>query len=349
MRAAAAATAAMLLVACCCDAAAAPDPAWRDPPGVGTWTLQSGRGVADSDADPWLLKPRFHLGSPNPAGCAGTGFCAGCNDVNSIFKHRGIWHAFFQHILTPEYNGSKPPAAYRTCWAHSASSDLVKWRARGCVGDWDKTYGVASDGAMLGLDPVTGLPALLFDGLTPGTNFGHNASFVEVFARPKNASDPWLEDWVADAEPSWHSTTTGTNPSPGFALPATSGGEPGVRYALAASHKSGRCSLFASETMRGALRLVNPSFFYPGKDSPHCAQPNLIPLPGREGSAPAYLWKAEGRSSVYTLGEVSNSTKGIEFIPAPGSAAGLRPFDFGNFQWAELMPPTHDGATSKHA
>ena len=86
-----------------------------------------------------------------------------------MFKHRGVLHVFFQHILTPEYSGARPTAEYRTCWAHAASKDLVRWRTWGCVGSWDRSYGVAFDGALLGLD-ASGTPTLLFDGLEHGTH-----------------------------------------------------------------------------------------------------------------------------------------------------------------------------------
>ena len=139
-----------------------------------------------SDCVRRLLKPRFHHGSPNPAGCAGTGFCAGCNDVNAIFRFNGTTHVFYQHTETPEYNGSRVPAAWRVCWAHAASRDNVRWRNFGCVGSWDKAFGVAWDGALLGLDPVSG-PVLLYDAFINGTTMqkGHDiVQFGEVMVTP---------------------------------------------------------------------------------------------------------------------------------------------------------------------
>jgi hypothetical protein len=326
-----------LLLCAALGPAAAPPTSSAAPAGVGAWTIGHA-GPPDSETDPWLLKPRFHLGVPNPAGCAGTGFCAGCNDVNAMFKHRGVWHVFFQHILTPEYSGARPAAEYRTCWAHAATKDLVSWRTWGCVGDWDRTFGVAFDGAMLGLDGG-GAPTLLFDGLEPGTALGVNASFVEVAAVPKNASDEWLREWrVLDGPPLWRSTTTGTNPSPGFALPASSGGNSSLRYTVAASYLSGHCSLLASATMR-ELKMVNPDFFTPGTVGRHCGNPNLLRLPG---STERWLLKYEGgRGSMFSLGSLANSAKGVQFVAATAPAAAVA-FDFGNFQWAETMAPTAD-------
>ena len=317
--------------------AAAPTTPSAPPPGVGAWTAGHA-GPPDSETDPWLLKPRFHLGAPNPAGCAGTGFCAGCNDVNAMFKHRGVWHVFFQHILTPEYSGARPTAEYRTCWAHAASKDLVRWRTWGCVGTWDRSFGVAFDGALLGLD-ASGTPTLLFDGLEHGTALGVNASFVEVAAVPKNASDEWLREWrVLDGPPLWRSATAGTNPSPGFTLPAASGGNTSLRYTVAASHVSGHCSLLASATMR-ELHMVSPSFFTPGAVGRHCGGPNLLRLPG---STERWLLKYEGttggRGSMFSLGSVLGSAEGPRFEATTPAA----PFDYGNFQWAETMAPTAD-------
>jgi hypothetical protein len=326
------------------------------PPGLGVWTEVNGGagGAADTDHDPWLLKPRFHIGAPNPAGCAGSGFCGGCNDVNAIFRFQNVTHVFYQHTLSPPYAADKPPDGtdYRVCWAHSASSDLIKWRNWGCIGDWDQIYYVAFDGAMLGLDPSTGAPTILFDGLQKGSNFSSQPppTFVEVFARPKNASDPWLREWdVQPSEaPAWTSTVTGTNPSPGFKIGASEGGNATLTYTVAASHASGRCSLLASATMHGSLELINADFFFPGKDGPHCAQPNLIRLPranlhsGSPSDRAKYLLKFEGRGSVYLTGSVGNNnmqpSRRINFQPNTGTV--LRSFDFGNFQWAELMAPS---------
>lgn len=339
-------------------AASPSPPAGAAPPsaGLGVWTGVAGGagGAVDTDQDPWLLKPRFHIGAPNPAGCAGSGFCGGCNDVNAIFRFRNVTHVFYQHTLSPPYAANKPPDGtdYRVCWAHSASSDLIKWRNWGCVGDWDRVHYVAFDGAMLGLDPSTGTPTILFDGLQKGSNFSSQPppTFVEVFAQPKNASDPWLRDWQVQhsGAPAWTSTVTGTNPSPGFKLPASEGGNASLTYTVAASHASGRCSLMASATMHGSLELINAEFFLPGKDGPHCAQPNLIPLPRANlhtapqlGTSPRtkYLLKFEGRGSVHLVGDIVNSSiQGIKFRPTNDTI--LRSFDFGNFQWAELSAPT---------
>lgn len=100
--------------------------------------------------------------------------------------------------------------------------------------------------------------------------------------------------------------------------------------------------------MRGSLALINANFFLPGKDGPHCAQPNLIRLPRanlHSGSRPGraeYLLKFEGRGSVYLTGSIGHNnmqpSRGIIFQLSNGTA--LRNFDFGNFQWAELMAPT---------
>lgn len=206
---------------------------------------------------------------------------------------------------------------------------------------------------MLGLDPSTGVPTILFDGLQKGSNFSSQPppTFVEVFAQPKNASDPWLREWDVEhsGAPAWTSSITGTNPSPGFKLGASEGGDDSLTYAVAASHASGRCSLLASATMHGSLKLISSEFFLPGKAAPHCAQPNLIKLPNvqsdsRPGRA-KYLLKFEGRGSVYLTGDIVNSStqssRGIRFRPSNDTV--LRTFDFGNFQWAELMAPTnHD-------
>ena len=173
------------------------------------------------------------------------------------------------------------------------------------------------------------LQTLRGEGREHGTALGVNAAFVEVAAVPKNASDEWLREWrVLDGPPRWRSTTTGTNPAPGFTLPAASGGNTSLRYTVAASHVSGHCSLLASATMR-ELHMVSPSFFTPGAVGRHCGGPNLLRLPG---STERWLLKYEGttggRGSMFSLGSVQGSAQGPRFEattpPAPESVPWTR-------------------------
>jgi hypothetical protein len=328
-----------------------------DPPGAGVWTVPGGRGPADTDRDPWLLKPRFHHGAPNPAGCDGSGFCAGCNDVNAIFRFNGTTHVFYQHVETPEFNGSTVPAAWRTCWAHAASRDNVRWRNFGCVGAWDKEFGVAWDGALLGLDPTTGGPVLLYDGFINGTSIQKgDAKFGEVMATPVDVTDEWLREWQVRpdvAQPVLQSSTAGTNPGPGFSLPVASGGTAGTRYTVAVAHTGNHgCVLLSSGAGMRDVRVLNMDFFAPDhRISPDCFQPNLIELPGAVGFT--HILKFEGPSkhcgpgcwgdSAYILGSVGKSSdSGLpEFVPATSSGGAYHRLDGGNFQWAELSPLEH--------
>eukprot|EP01051_Picozoa_sp_SAG22_P000910 SAG22_NODE_30_length_28348_cov_12.488584_7_plen_347_part_00 len=89
------------------------------------------------------------------------------------------------------------------------------------------------------------------------------------------------------------------------------------------------------------LHMVNPSFFTPGTVGRHCGNPNLLRLPG--STAGRWLLKYEGttggRGSMFSLGSVvSSATNGVQFEATTTPAA----FDFGNFQWAEMMAPTAD-------
>jgi hypothetical protein len=340
-----------------------------DPPGAGQWTLPGYRGAPDSDMDPWLLKPRFHLGSPNPAGCDGSGFCGGCNDVNAMFSFRNTTHIFFQHIRSPKYVGHVPPPGYRTCWSHAASTDGgAHWQNFGCKGsgDWDLPFGVAFDGSMLGTDGETGFPVLLFDGLERNTALGVNASFVEVLAQPANPTGDarWLRRWRVNStgNPLWNSTAIGTNPSPGFDLPDWAGGSPSLRYVVAASHANGHCALLATNrSLRagsegGSLTMiqVNADFLVPSHDAGrHCGQPVLSRLPviGHEAaaakstSAPTHILKYEGsKGSVYQLGSLGRASAAGD-PPRFVSSSAARALDIGNFQWAGLMIPQDDGSS----
>ena len=152
-------------------------------------------------------EPQFHIYN----------MAIGPHDPNAIFKHRGVWHAFHQ--------------ANWTDWAHLTSDDLVRWTRQPSAlfpnGDWDGSltmldgeplilydcYNVpdckplnASDGPPAGAPPPVGAP------LDP--------PLVGV-ARPANASDPLLIDWVKDSRnPIAITSATGTPITRGFAGPS---------------------------------------------------------------------------------------------------------------------------------
>eukprot|EP01045_Picozoa_sp_COSAG04_P009665 COSAG04_NODE_567_length_12551_cov_8.279553_6_plen_1080_part_00 len=133
--------------------------AWRD-----------GRRLSLDQAN--AARPAWHLRPP-------TGILS---DICGTVWFRGVYHIFYQHH-------DRPPASQAMEWGHAASTDAVSWRhlQPAILPDrWFDRHG-AWDGSVA-LDPA-GVPRLMFSCLpSNGTNMLCTAS-------PKNASDPWLQEW----------------------------------------------------------------------------------------------------------------------------------------------------------
>lgn len=105
------------------------------------------------------------------------------NDPNGPMIYKGIYHLFYQ------YNPRSAVWGY-IVWGHSTSSDLVNWTIHppallpsdpydinGC---WSGSATILQDGT----------PAMLYTGIDLKNNQ------VQNLAMPKNASDPYLVEWV---------------------------------------------------------------------------------------------------------------------------------------------------------
>ena len=146
---------------------------------------------ARADA-PYL--PIFHVvGNITDSG-TGKGFkTESINDVSGVVRHLGVYHIFHQ--------------CCQNHWDHLVSSDLVRWtrlpppiRPSADPHEWYDSKG-SYDGSVSMLPAEQGGPVILYDAMhgprPNGSRLGDDRGWLAV-ARPQNASDPYLVDWVKD-------------------------------------------------------------------------------------------------------------------------------------------------------
>ncbi|KAI9109565.1 hypothetical protein K1719_019619 [Acacia pycnantha] len=105
------------------------------------------------------------------------------NWINGPMRYKGLYHLFYQ------YN-PKGAVWGNIVWAHSVSKDLINWtplnpaifpsQPSDINGCWSGSATILPDGK----------PAILYTGIDP------NNQQVQNLAIPKNASDPFLKEWV---------------------------------------------------------------------------------------------------------------------------------------------------------
>ena len=154
----------------------------------------------------YLHVPLYHIvGAMLENKSAGPAWPLACTDANAIFEHAGVYHVMHQ---TPER--AHPPQHglkdYRAAWGHVVSRDLVRWRrlpdalsppAKG-KHSYDSHDGDC-DG-WVSLPSESGLPTpLMTFGPDCARGLGSNDAPRVGLAWPKNASDPYLTEWVKDA------------------------------------------------------------------------------------------------------------------------------------------------------
>ncbi len=155
-------------------------------------------------------QPQFHIIGPPQPGASGTAWPGGLNDINAVFQYRGLFHVMHQcdggPAGAPCGGGHTGPATKKGeswfhSWGHAVSEDLVHWTRLpdvlvpppyGTPGDYelgedcDGTVSFTSQGPVIMFGPNCAPPRL------------NDAAIVAV-ARPANASDPFLRDWIKDA------------------------------------------------------------------------------------------------------------------------------------------------------
>ncbi|XP_030945692.1 beta-fructofuranosidase, insoluble isoenzyme CWINV3-like [Quercus lobata] len=105
------------------------------------------------------------------------------NDPNGPMYYEGVYHLFFQH-------NPYAPVPRNIAWGHSISYDLVNWVHLEPAISPSEPYDI--NGCWSGSTTIlpSGKPAILYTGVDL------NNSQVQNLAMPKNASDPFLREWV---------------------------------------------------------------------------------------------------------------------------------------------------------
>lgn len=218
-------------------------------PFVGAAGFPEPQAFTDTDADPLLYHPRFHLAPP-----ARPTLPSGMNDINALFYSEGYYHLMFQdHVHCGNDLGQGNQS-----FGHVASRDLVSWihlpsalsdvpQFDGALGPWDGPGFVCN-----------GRPMLIYNSHFLGGGFGNQ---TKTAAFPANLSDHRLAEWTrADLQP--REAFVG----PSTLLPPWQGSD-GVYYSSASDAKTGQCLLWRS-TNCTAWSIVNRNFGFCSAGNP---------------------------------------------------------------------------------
>eukprot|EP01048_Picozoa_sp_COSAG05_P015426 COSAG05_NODE_1862_length_3942_cov_5.107468_2_plen_295_part_00 len=161
-----------------------------------------------SDTGSWFafdVQPHFHVSDS----------CFGENDPSAPFYFNGTYHMMwqshtqYQHV--PHWNRAPGGQFGDTgiSFGHAVSTDLARWtQLENAVwpDEWFTSVSVY-DGSATVIDNV---PVIIAAGLTPNTT----SVFCHARAVPSDLSDPFLEDWHWDAQPTLcGNSTNGLTPS----------------------------------------------------------------------------------------------------------------------------------------
>ena len=152
-----------------------------------------------------LHLPQFHITGQMVQNGSGAPWPLACTDANAIFEHAGVYHIMHQ---TPTDPPKHELHDYRAAWGHVVSRDLVHWhRLPNAIEpppkpahSYDSHDGDCDGWVSLPEDSGLSTPVLTFgpDCARPLSPPANDAPRVAV-ARPLNASDPLLINWVKDA------------------------------------------------------------------------------------------------------------------------------------------------------
>lgn len=157
-------------------------------------------------------KPAFHF-MAEPAGWMNDP-CAPFYDSST-----GLYHLFYQYNPTAAVWGDMH-------WGHAFSSDLVHWQHLPIALAPSQPYDAA--GVWTGsatIDPATGMPVVLYTGVSGATVSSMIAHEAQCLAVPANVSDPLLAEWaksdanpVIAAPPDNYTATAFRDPTTAFAV-----------------------------------------------------------------------------------------------------------------------------------
>ena len=286
----------------------------------------------DSDLDPLLYHPRFHLMPPTRQHMP-----TGMNDMNAMFFHEGVYHVTYQdHIDCPDDVNQANQS-----FGHVVSRDLVSWQHLppalvdvpnfdGRLGPWDGPGFVCN-----------GTPMIIYNSHAEGPSFNRQTK-TGAFPAVPSATDPLLTKWVHQA----------LSPADAFIGPSTLAppwkGADGAYYTSAYNTTIRKCQLWRTvdNTNCTAWSIVSSNFSFCANNSPELYE---TPPPCDDGCPPGpppqkytmvakqCMGETDGYTFGYTEGENSNynfvSTTTMQFFePSKRSQ-----FEDGRSAWTESL------------
>ncbi|XP_028798425.1 beta-fructofuranosidase, cell wall isozyme-like isoform X1 [Neltuma alba] len=189
------------------------------------------------------------------------------NWINGPMRYKGLYHLFYQYNPKGSVWGN-------IVWAHSVSNDLVNWTPLDLAiypsqpsdinGCWSGSATILPNGK----------PAILYTGIDS------NNQQVQNLALPKNASDPFLSEWVKNPKnPLMAPTTANKINSSLFRDPTTAWlGKDGYYRVLIGNQKetTGRALLYRSKDFVNWVEAKHPLYSAKGTGMWEC--PDFFPV-----------------------------------------------------------------------
>lgn len=283
----------------------------------------------DTDQDPLLFHPRFHLMPPTRKDRP-----TGMNDMNAVFYADGVYHVTYQdHVNCPDDVNQGNQS-----FGHVASRDLVHWvhlpSMLSDVPEFDGSHGPWDGPGFV----CNGRPAVIYNSHFDGPSFG---SQTKTAAFPSGGpADAWLANWSrAPLQPPEAFVGSST------LLPPWQGAD-GAYYTAAQDEKSHGCWLWRS-TNCTAWEVVSETFGFCASNSPEiyptpppCAGcPSTPPPPNQSFVAKQTQW---GGRDIYRFGQLSGVGAAQQWVPAQNGwqffEVGKRSeFEDGRSAWSESL------------
>ncbi|KAL9228539.1 hypothetical protein vseg_004108 [Gypsophila vaccaria] len=254
------------------------------------------------------------------------------NDPNGPMIYKGVYHLFYQQYPEPFWNT-------KIIWGHSTSTDLINWTPQPTALIPSTPYDI--NGCWSGSATILpgDRPAMLYTGIDKDLYQVQNLAF------PKDASDPYLKEWVKVVQnPLMVGTPTNNINASSFRDPATAWLLPDGKWRTIVGtqdDKRGLAVLFTSEDFVTWTQAKHPLHSAEGNGVWEC--PDFFPVYvgkslGAEtsvtGSSVKHVLKLslfDTRYEYYTIGNY-DTEKDI-YKPDEGSIeddSGLR-YDYGKF------------------
>jgi hypothetical protein len=207
----------------------------------------------NTDEDPLLYHPRFHLMPPTRKSRP-----TGMNDMNAMFAHDGIFHVTYQdHIDCPDDINQANQS-----FGHVVSHDLIHWQHLppaivdvpqfdGKLGPWDGPGFICN-----------GRPMLIYNSHATGPSFNAQTK-TGAFPTMSSADDPLLTKW----------THVPLDPADAFIGPSTLAppwqGADGAYYTSAFDTHTRRCQLWRTMNHNcTSWAVVSMNFSFCANNSP---------------------------------------------------------------------------------